>query len=337
MAGASGASTASADASGQYLQKFNDKWVPILHGFVQKSPPCQLGDVLSACQRLCQAPLPPELVGRACSDYNEKSLIAVRLLPPAAEGTCGIVVEVGRQGSRSQRTVPYLDPRDELIFHVDQELQECVSVKHKMASNDLASEFTRIDQEEAKPFRLALEREMDKYVAERYPGRIGDGLACSVVHSFMGEEIGGDIEIRFYISTRRSRPKGQWAGQWISQWRALFNPEQETPAKVVGTIEFSSHYAEEANVQFNRKLSKTGKVSETTDPDIFARQVRELVASFEDEFHRNTEDVCACWNHGPLKSLRRVLPLTKERFDWRPMRHQIVKEMKAARKDDTAG
>jgi len=141
-------------------------------------------------------------------------------------GIVGLIVEIGRQGSRSQRTVPYLDPRADLVFHVDQELQQCVSVKKKVNTNDLAAEFTRIDYEEAKPFRTALERELDKYVQERYPGKVGDGLAGSAAYSFMGDDIGGDIEIRFFISSRRARPKGMWAGNWTSQWRIVFTPEQ---------------------------------------------------------------------------------------------------------------
>eukprot|EP00929_Paragymnodinium_shiwhaense_P069054 TRINITY_DN34841_c0_g1_i1.p1 TRINITY_DN34841_c0_g1~~TRINITY_DN34841_c0_g1_i1.p1 ORF type:complete len:335 (-),score=90.57 TRINITY_DN34841_c0_g1_i1:140-1144(-) len=318
-------------------QPFNEKWVNILHALIMKSPPCQLGDVLASCQRLTQSTFPKELIGRACSDYNEKALVVVRLLSPAPEGTIGLISEMGRQGSRSQRTVPYLDPRADLIFHVDQELQECVSVKKKVTTNDLAAEFTNIDYEEAKPFRTALENALDQYVKERYPGKVGEGIAGSAVYSSMGEDIGGDIEIRFFISSRRSRPKGMWAGQWTSQWRIVFTPDQEPPAKIVGLFEFASHYAEDGNVHFSRRISKQAKVTELSTAEGFAKDIVGVVAALEDDFHRTSEECCLGLGRGPIKALRKVFPVAKERFDWRPQRHQFVREIKEARRDDKPG
>jgi len=314
--------------------KFDDKWVPVVHNFILRSPPCQLQDILQWCKHLTQANLPKELLGRACSDYNEKHMIAVRLIG-MSEGQIGLVCEIGRQGSRAKPQVPYSDPRADLIFQVDQESQECISVKKKEISNDLAAEFTNIDLEEAQPYRESLQNALDRYVELHHPSRIGDGIAAGAVYSFMGEEIGGDIELRFYVSARRARAKGQWAGKWTSQWRVIFTPG-ETPAKLVGIVEFQAFYSEDANINFYRKLTKQAKVAETTDPEKFAKEVVVAMGAIEDEFHKSTEELCVNFHHTSLKTMRRVLPITKEKFDWRPIRHALVKDMKNSSKVEGA-
>jgi len=101
-------------------------------------------------------------------------------------------------------------------------------------------------------------------------------------------------------------------------------------------LEFSSHYAEDGNVHFTRRISKQAKVSELTSPDKFAQNVISVVAGVEDDFHRTSEEVCMGLGRGPVKALRKVLPVAKERFDWRPLRHQFVREIKEARHDSRA-
>mmetsp|Transcript_87948 Transcript_87948/g.221896 ORF Transcript_87948/g.221896 Transcript_87948/m.221896 type:complete len:144 (+) Transcript_87948:669-1100(+) len=131
------------------------------------------------------------------------------------------------------------------------------------------------------------------------------------------------------LSSRRSRKQGQWGGNWCSQWRILFDPGQEKPADLGGVIEFKTHYSEDGNVHFRRKHIRKTKVYETTDPEKWAKEVVDAIRKIEDEFHNGTDDVCTGMGAGALKSLRRVLPLTKERFDWRPMRHALVQDMKS--------
>lgn len=185
-------------------------------------------------------------------------------------------------------------------------------------------------------FKLALEAELVPYVAERFPKPTSSSLqGCEGIGGFAvfigkGQEVGsGDIELRIILSCRRARPRGHWSGMWGSQWRIMFVPEQKDPAQLGGIVEFKTHYAEDSNVHFRRKLVRKTKIVETTNPEKWAREVVAAIARIEDEFHGVTEDVSLGLGVGALKSLRRVLPLSKERFDWRPIRHALVRDMKS--------
>eukprot|EP00418_Pyrodinium_bahamense_P051009 CAMPEP_0179179658 /NCGR_PEP_ID=MMETSP0796-20121207/88919_1 /TAXON_ID=73915 /ORGANISM="Pyrodinium bahamense, Strain pbaha01" /LENGTH=264 /DNA_ID=CAMNT_0020883327 /DNA_START=129 /DNA_END=923 /DNA_ORIENTATION=+ len=238
------------------------------------------------------------------------------------------------RGKGAEKEVPYIDPRNNMIFVVDQELQECVSMRPKPPSTDIQAEMLGIDLEAAKPFQAALQRKLDCYLASHFPTSDGrDGRATGIVYTSHGKDIGGDIELRVIISSYRARPRGYWAGIWSSQWRIVFVPEQPEPAKLAGLIEFKTHYTEDGNVHFHRKAIKSAKVAETTDCEKFATELMAAIGRLEEEFHANTEEVCDSYGTGALKAMRRVLPLSKERFDWRPIRHALVRDMKAVGKE----
>ncbi|CAE7877763.1 CAPZA1 [Symbiodinium sp. KB8] len=135
------------------------------------------------------------------------------------------------------------------------------------------------------------------------------------------------------VAARRARPRGLWSGTWTSQWRTLFEPGQAEPVKMVGVLEFISHYAEDGNVHFRRRAESRSSVSETSDPAKFAVEVVKAIRREEDSFQESTEDQCDSLCDGTLRALRRTLPVSKERFDWRPSRHALVRDLKAAGKD----
>lgn len=218
-----------------------------------------------------------------------------------------------------------------MLFVVHQERQECMSVVQKPKAKDIKSEMEGIDLETAKPFQEAAQRELDRYLAAHFPP--GNGLAAGIVYTSHGKDIGGDIELRVIISSRRSRPLGCWAGTWSSQWRVVFLPGQKEPAKLGGIIEFRTHYAEDGNVHFRRKATRLTKVAETTDCRKFAAKLLAAIGRCEEEFQLGTDELCESFGAGALKAMRRVLPLSKERFDWRPIRHALVRDMKVAGKE----
>lgn len=315
---------------------FDEQWAPLLSGLIARSPPGHLVDVVAGCKQLTRAPIPKELIGRACSDHNELHLLVLPL-GPESPGTLGIVCESGRRGSRAQRLVPYLEPRSDHVFVVDQEQQECASVQNHVQKTDLMAEVEGIDDQLAAPFRKALQHELDVYVADRFPPATmttGEGHSAGAAFNFKGKDVGGgDIELHIVVSSGRTRPRGFWAGSWGSTWRILFVAGQAEPAKLTGLVEFTAHYAEDGNVHFARRVRKTAVVKETEDPAKFASEVVAAIILLEDEAHEAAEDSCSSFGVGPLKSMRRVLPVSKQRFDWRPTRQALVRDMKNATKE----
>jgi len=294
---------------------------------------------MAACRLLVSpAKLPKDLVWRASAAHNEKHLLLVR--PPVeGAGAAGemsqsglLVVHDGcRAGSRAQQQVPYKDGLSDQLFAVDHEKQECTRQWVPPKSDDLMAQMDNIDEELAKPFKEALGIELKKYLDESYAeeGGTTTGAAAFTLYSKKGKEVGGDIELGIIISARRARPRGLWSGSWSSQWRTLFVPGQAEAAKLIGIIEFNSHYAEEGNVHFRRRLECSVQIPETKDATTFARLVVKQIQGNEDTFQTATEDQCNSLCDGAVKALRRALPVSKERFDWRPLRHALVRDMKA--------
>ncbi|CAJ1362888.1 unnamed protein product [Effrenium voratum] len=293
------------------------------------SPPGHLPDVVALCRRLvAPAQLPKDLVWRSCAAHNEKNMLILRPPPESGETDLLVVHEGCRAGTRAQQEVPYKDGLTEKLFAVDHEKQECTRMWTQQKSDDLMAQMNKIDEDIAEPFMQALKVELKRYLG-LYGDHTGMGAAAFTLYSSQGQEVGGDIELTAILAARRARPRGLWAGAWTSQWRTVFEPGQAEPVKMVGIIEFVSHYAEDGNVHFRRKAECRASISETTDPEKFAKLVVQIIQSEEDKFQEATEDQCQTLCDGALRSLRRALPVSKERFDWRPLRHALVKDMKA--------
>lgn len=323
------------------VAKFNDQWVQLVHGLIQKAPPNGVADVVFACRELCApAKIPDELIWRSCLDHREKLITAVPL--PLQHGAgMGIICETGRAGSRAQRVVGYADAKhDDKLFCVDSETGDVSSIMDKKKSGDLSAELSNLDKEAAKPFQDALDAELDGYVSQRYPtskrGALHgcEGHSGAAVFVVIGKDPGDDIELRILLASKRVRKAGYWAGNWSSQWRVVFSPEQKDPMILGGVLEFKTHYSEDSNVHFNRKAIRKAKIQETSSPEKWAKEMVAAVKKIEDEFQQATDDVCANMGSGALKAMRRVLPMSKERFDWRPIRHSLVKDMKNAEAKD---
>jgi len=316
---------------------FDEALSGTLQNFIQRSPPGHLPDVLARCRQLvAPATLPKDLVWRTCAAHNERNFLIVR--PPTESAESGellVVHESGRAGSRAQQQVPYKDGLTDKLFAVDHERQECTRMWSQQKSDDLMAQMDNIDEEIAEPFKEALKSELRKYVDSRYAdqGGMSTGAASYTLYSSKGQEVGGDIELTMIVAARRARPRGLWSGTWTSQWRTLFEPGQAEPVKMVGILEFISHYAEDGNVHFRRRAESRSSVSETTDPTKFAVEVVKAIRKEEDSFQASTEDQCDSLCDGTLRALRRTLPVSKERFDWRPSRHALVRDLKAAGKD----
>jgi len=299
--------------------EFDSKWEPILEGLVAKSPPGQVSNVAGLCRQLAGAPVPDDLIGRLCAEHNEQHLRVVRLPSPASGS--GIVVDVARKGRRNVKTTKYVDPRSGTEFVVDQESGECTQATAGQA-----------DARAAAAFRCELQAALDAYLRGHFPDAGGVHAGCSgqaAVSVFEGDSTaGGDgkVELRVVLSCQRERPQGRWVGSWISQWRIVFTPGQPASGAMTGVVELRTHYAEDCNVHARHKEVRKAKIKETVDPAKFAQEVRDTLQDMEDEHHGAVEDFSA--NAGGLKSLRRVLPLTKERFDWRPLRLKLMRDMR---------
>lgn len=294
------------------------EWQPLVQDLVSRSPSYQLGSVVSNCrQLLAPVTVPPDFAAKLCREHNEAALLAV---PLGDLGSVGIVCEAGRT-----REGNYIDPRSGgRLFEVDHEAQECRKI---VAAPD---PWSGLDA--AKPYRDAVEIELDAYLAGHFP-QAGGAIAGGAAYLESSGSTPGSFTVRIAISSRQCRPRGYWAGTWASSWSVTFDPQGKGPVVVEGTICFATHYAEDGNVHFRRKVDRSESIACAADAASFGRDLVRAVRNAEEAFHSETDDLCSAFGGGSLKVMRRVLPLSKERFDWRPIRHALVRDMKDASKD----
>lgn len=307
-------------------QTMAEEWQQIIGDFVRRAPPCQLSDVLKGCRILAQTHLPKDLTMQACREHNEALLLPVSL---GQDGSVAVVCPAAR-ASQDPGNVYTSFQNGGCTFEVDHERQECTAVNPGLpptgAPGAGAEKFQNM------PFRLAAERELSSYLEAHYPAR--GGIAGCAVYATLGEG-GKGFLLRIALASRHSRPRGCWAGIWTSQWSVSWDPAGQPPV-IEGSVEFMSHYTEDANLHFRRRHKARSSLSAHSSKDAatFGKEIRAAISAAESDFQEATEAVCVTMGAGPLKQMRRMLPLSKERFDWRPIRHSLVRDMKEGAKRD---
>jgi len=307
----------------QELRPFDDE-EQVIRAFLLRSPPQQVGEIAAHCRKLMKKELQKDLAASACCERNE----AGPLVLPLGTHLVGIVCAAARLDNAAPGAVAYCNPRGEgCVFEVDHEKLTCLSVSKALGRG--------MGSAEAEPYRLAVERELDAYQAKHFssssqinPNRLA---ACAVYsHGRGAQNAVFDVCLQIAVSSRHARPRACWAGSWGSTWSISFTPGQAKQAVLAGQVVFMSHYCEESNVQMQRRHKVRSMVTASTDAAVFARNVVAAIGDAEDSFQENTDDLCASFGNGVLKGLRRVLPLSRERFDWKPLRHALVRDMKEA-------
>eukprot|EP00747_Dinoflagellata_sp_TGD_P032205 gnl/TRDRNA2_/TRDRNA2_135821_c1_seq1.p1 gnl/TRDRNA2_/TRDRNA2_135821_c1~~gnl/TRDRNA2_/TRDRNA2_135821_c1_seq1.p1 ORF type:complete len:327 (+),score=56.78 gnl/TRDRNA2_/TRDRNA2_135821_c1_seq1:41-982(+) len=299
-------------------------WHRLIRSFILSSPSFQLGDVVNHCRTVSPVTVSASkelstTISDACRDRNEAELL---VLPAAGgSGPPGVVCAAARLELHAG-FVRYTDQRNGgRAFDVDHCRQECISV-----SPYSAGDSTSIM---ADPYRAAVERELDKYLALHYP--CNGGTAGCAVYRRDGEKPGA-IMLEILLASRNSRPQGYWSGSWGSVWRVTMEPGQTAPVVLEGHVQIASHYSENGNVQFQHKKLASRELSAKAlaGVDSFACEVVQAIQAVESQIHENTEALVDSLSTDAVKALRRVLPVSKERFDWRPIRHALVRDMKEA-------
>lgn len=280
---------------------------------IAQSPPQQLPHVLELCRRLSAPQRPPEeLFARCCRDWNEANLLPLNL----GDGSVGIVCRAARLSGGANR---YLDLRRGRSFEVEHLTQ--LPLPTFVPHDDLVNPV-------AEPYRAAVDQALDGYLAQHY-GRPGTVAAASSFWTAAGQR----LNVTVALASRHHRPRGCWACTWTSQWELEFSPGQPEQPQLEGKLLFASHFYEEGNVQFRRQAQRGVPGPAFVDPTKFADALVKAIGGVESDFHLETDDACLSMSAGRLKALRRVLPLSKERFDWRPFRQALVRDLNAAVKE----
>jgi len=173
------------------------------------------------------------------------------------------------------------------------------------------------------------------------------------------EKSRGTYPLAIVIASRNLNLKNFWGCSWSSEWRVMVKFENAAgtslaAAGCAGTVESCAHHFEEGNVQLRSHKDVRFEVESKEalkSVDKLAVEIVQRIKTIESALHDRT--VAATTpstsatstasahapmttvdglplNEGALKECRRVFPISRETFDWNPLRHVLAREILAS-------
>merc|ERR1712154_609896 len=125
------------------------------------------------------------------------------------------------------------------------------------------------------------------------------------------------------ISFKNLNPNNYWTGGWQSEWTLSVNKKGST--KLEGRIRINVHYYEDGNVQLNSTFNEQGEV-DISDPDSTAKVVINTITTLENDFQKKLDQFFVQMHDSTFKNMRRFLPKTGKKMDWRARVHSLLSE-----------
>ncbi|EJD39947.1 F-actin capping protein, alpha subunit [Auricularia subglabra TFB-10046 SS5] len=263
-----------------------DERIEAASSFLLQSPPGEINDVLNDIRTIIsdddslQTGILPAL-----HKYNVAQFITVDV-PGQAHQV--IISEAGRDKDDSNR---FIDPRSKQSFAFDHLRLE-------------ASDTQAIEPDSSsEPFREALERATLAYVEDHFH----DGVASVFA------DLDAPKTFTVQIVANKYNPPNFWAGRWRSEYIVDLDKGEAR-----GTVLVNVHYYEQGNVQ----LATTHKPTLDLPSSLHTPEpanASKILALIEREESAHESALSAAFQDmadKSFKSLRRALPLTKQKLDW---------------------
>jgi len=198
-----------------------------------------------------------------------------------------VIISVAGRLEGSDR---FIDPRSKQTFafdHLRLEAQDCQP--HE-------------PDETSEPFREAIEVAALAYIADHFH----DG----VTSVFTSQSSPSTIIVQ--LVANKYNPPNFWSGRWRSEYTVDM---QERVIK--GNVFVNVHYYEQGNVQLSTSFSPTIPLPESlTTAPASATKILALIEKEESEHQTALNDAFQDMSEKAFKTLRRALPLTRQKLDW---------------------
>ncbi|OKL60857.1 hypothetical protein UA08_03300 [Talaromyces atroroseus] len=252
--------------------------VEIASSFIEGAPPGELSDVVADIKALTAdgQDIIPDLEP-AFKSYNEKQLATVKL-PGSSQEV--IVSEFNRlDGDR------YYDVESSTSFefdHITQTASAAQSYPLDSQNGDLVK---------------SLLRSLSAHATEHYPNS-----------AYGVYPIENDTAVAIVLVANRYSPSNFWNGRY----RAIYQvPVSSSSATITGNIHVDVHYYEDGNVA----LSTTKPVSIPLS-SISAEAIMSKIGTAERDHQEELNRAFSRLAEGAFKSLRRQLPITRQKVEW---------------------
>jgi len=205
----------------------------------------------------------------------------------------------------------YLHPEKKVICTVDPVTQKITN----------ESDGSKIVSGEFLEYREKAQAKLKEYLNGFYED--GTTNPASMSRGQGNVYVAPDGQMAVVISFKNLNVANYWTGGWQSEWTVKLGKKGMT--KLEGRIRLNVHYYEDGNVQLNSTFNETGEV-EVSDPTNTATALTNIIRTLENDFQLRLEKFYVQMHESTFKNMRRFLPKTGTKFDWKPGGHRVATE-----------
>ncbi|KAL4779785.1 F-actin-capping protein subunit alpha [Aspergillus varians] len=251
--------------------------VEVASSFIEGAPPGELADIISDIKTLTSdADDIIPSLAPAFERYNESQLATVKL-PGASQEV--IVSEFNKlDGNR------YFDVENQTSFEVDHVTQEASAAQSYVLESQNADLIK------------SLLKALAAHAREHYPSS-----------SYGVYPIDNDSAVAILLVANRYSPNNFWNGRF----RSIYQVAVGESTTVTGKIHVDVHYYEDGNVSLNTTKPVNVSVPSATGESIISR-IAATERTYQDELNKAFGQMA----EGAFKSLRRQLPITRQKVEW---------------------
>ncbi|KAK6538938.1 F-actin-capping protein subunit alpha [Orbilia ellipsospora] len=244
--------------------------------FIENAPPGELKEVIDDIQSLLE--LDRGSVQQKVAPAVEKYNKA-QYVTTKLPGGSGLVIVSSYNDLGGGR---FFDTESSSSFAYDHTTQRASDVQSHPIEGDNASTVK------------SLVRDVGDHVKEHFPSLPAHGVYPT------------DDGIAILIVGNKYSPSNYWNGRWRSTY--VYNP---STSSLTGTIAVDVHYYEDGNV----RLVTEKKVNESLRSGTSSEIVK-AIANVERKYQEELNRAFGALSEGAFKSLRRSLPVTRQKMDW---------------------
>ncbi|KAL2830470.1 F-actin-capping protein subunit alpha [Aspergillus cavernicola] len=251
--------------------------VELASSFIEGAPPGELADVVADIKSLTSDG--DHLISSlepAFERYNETQLATVKL-PGASQEV--IVSNFNKlEGNR------YFDVESQTSFEVDHVTQEASAAQSYVLESQNADLIK------------SLLKALSAHALEHYPSS-----------SYGVYPIENDSAVAILLVANRYSPNNFWNGRF----RSIYQVPVGDSATITGKIHVDVHYYEDGNVSLNTTKSVSISVPNGSGESIISR-IATAERNYQEELNKGFGQMA----EGSFKSLRRQLPITRQKVEW---------------------
>jgi capping protein alpha len=134
--------------------------------------------------------------------------------------------------------------------------------------------------------------------------------------------------VTIVLTGEKTNLKNFWSGRWTSVWTISDLDADADCCTFAGEIKVHVHYFEDGNLQMqSTKFSPVALMSFTSDSDLAAK----VIARIQDEenaLQGGLEELYGSMNNETIRSMRRVMPITKTKMEWNVNAVRMVRQVR---------